>query len=355
MAWNIFKKTTKKFLGIDIGTSSIKIVELSNEKDKITLENYGQLTLTSEGKEPFMVFEKSALLLSDENVADNIGKVLVEAKINTKDALFSIPDFSTFFTFFELPLMNKQELASAIQFEARQHIPIPLSEVVLDWSVVEDNSVSRNKTKTKILLVAVPFEIINQYQEISKMSQLRPVSLEAEIFALLRALGKNKKGIIGLIDIGAQSTTFNIIENGKLKMTHSSDISGNELTKILSKSLNMGYNESDELKKKYGVRVPEMPVGKVLTPLVDLLVNEIKKVSQNYHQVEGKEPEKIILSGGSALLPGLSEYVANNLKKPVEIGNPFLDISCPAALEDTLLEMGPSFAIAVGMALRGFE
>ena len=252
-----------------------------------------------------------------------------------------------------MPQMSAPELASAVRFEARQHIPIPLSEVVLDWSIVEGGA--NKNSSVKILLVAVPYEIVTQYQEIAKLSQLHALSLEAEVFGILRSLGANTKGTIGLIDIGAQSTTFNIVDNGKLKATHSSDIAGNELTKILSKSLNIKYNEAEELKKKYGISTPEMPAAKVLMPLVDLLVNEIKKVADDFFQQEGKNMERIILAGGSALLPGLDTYLSHWFEKPVEIGNPFGGIAYPAQLQEILQEIGPSYAIAVGMALRGFE
>jgi len=355
MVWPFFRKISKKFLGIDIGTSSIKIVELSKTKEKVKLENYGEMIIRTLNEKPFRSFERSTLLLSDQDVAEAINNILAKAQIVTRDAFFSIPDFSTFFTFLELPTMTQEELSPAIQFEARQHIPLPLSEVALDWLIIEDKTLGKRKSKLDILLVAVPHEVINQYQEIAKLCHIQALSLEAEIFGLVRALIKNKKGIIGLVDIGAQSTTYNIVENGNLKITHSFDISGNELTRVLSKSLNIGYNEAEELKRKYGVRNPEMPVGKVLTPFLDLLAGEIDKISRNFHKTEGKEIEKIILAGGLALLPSLKEYLSNWLKKPIEIGNPFVDILYPPGLEEVLREMGPSYAITVGTALRGFE
>lgn len=354
MAW-FFKRISKKFLGIDIGTSAIKIVELSKFGEKIKLENYGEMGVHTLTEKPFRTIEKDTLLLSNQDVARVIGSILNKAQIGTREAFFSIPDFSSFFTFLELPPMSRQEVSSAIQFEARQHIPLPLSEVTLDWTIIEGEISDRKRSKIRVLLVAVPHEIINQYQTIARLSQVRLVSLEAEVFGLVRALAKNKKGIIGLVDIGAQSTTFSIIENGILKLTHSFDVSGNELTRILSKSLNIGYNEAEELKKKYGIRSLEMPVGRVLSPLVDLIAGEIDKTSRNFYQTEGKEVEKIILAGGLALLSGLKEYLLDWLKKPVETADPFANISCPPVLVEILKEMGPAYAISVGMALRGFE
>lgn len=356
MIWHPFKIIPKKILGIDIGTSAIKIVELSGPKERIKLENYGEMSTRAPYKRPFRTFQKNTLLLSNQEVAKAIGVISETAKIKTKEAIFSIPDFSSFFTFFKLPPMTREEVPSAVQFEARQHIPLPLSEVTLDWSIIEGEVSDRKKSAgLKVLLVAVPHEVINQYQEIARLSQIRLLSLEAEIFGLVRSLIKDKKGIIGLVDMGAQSTTISIAENGILKKTHSFDISGNELSQLLSKSLNISYNEAEEMKKTYGIGPPETIAKKALSPLIDLMLAEIKRISQSFYQTEGKEIEKVILAGGSALLPGLKEYSSNQLKKKVELANPFAEIFYPPILEQTLKEMGPSYAIAVGMALRGLE
>lgn len=356
MLWTPFKKPFKRFLGIDIGTTSIKIVELSGLRERIKLENYGEIGAQMFYRKPFRTFEKSTLLLSNQDIAKAIGAIFKEAKIENREAVFSIPDFSTFFTFLELPPMTQEEISSAVQFKARQHIPLPLSEVVLDWSIIEEGEVSnREKAGLKVLLVAVPHEVINQYQEIARLSQIRLLALEAEVFGLLRSLIKDKKGTITLVDIGAQSTTISIVENGVLKITYSFDVSGNELTRLLSKSLNISYNKAEDLKKRHGIGFSEMKIGRVLSPLIDLMLSEIEKISQNFYKAEGKEIEKVILAGGSALLPGLKEYSSKRLKKTVEIANPFTEIFYSPVLEQTLREIGPSYAIAVGMALRGFE
>lgn len=354
MVWP-FRKISKKFLGIDIGTSAIKIVELSKAGERIKLENYGEMSVKTQAEKPFRTLEGSSLLLSDKDIARAINAILKKAQIATKEAFFSIPDFSTFFTFLELPQMSREELSSAVQFEARQHIPLPLTEVVLDWSVIEGEVSAKKQSKLKVLLVAVPHEVIRQYQAIAKLSQIQLISLEAEVFGLLRSLVKDKKGTFGIVDIGANTTTFSIIEEGVLKITHTFDVSGNELTGLLSKSLNVGYNEAEELKRKYGILSPEKQVGKIISSLTDLLADGIEKISRNFYQTKGKEPEKIVLAGGLALLPGLKEYFSDWFKKPVEIANPFSGFLYPPVLEKVLKEIGPSHAIAVGTALRGLE
>ena len=361
MIWTPFKMVPKKFLGIDIGTSAIKLVEISRWQERRKLENYGEMPTVALYEKPFRTFGKSTLLLSSQDISKAILAILNEAKIKTRQVVFSIPDFSSFFTNFGLPSMTKEELSEAVMFEARQHVPLPLIEVTLDWQVIEgkipEGKISnQKKTDLKILLIAVPNEVINQYQVIAQLCKLKLFALEAEVFGLIRSLIREEEGgVVVLVDIGAQSTTCNIIENRILKRSYSLDVSANELTKLISKGLNIDYREAEGLKRKYGLTTSERKIREILLPLIDLILIEIDKISKNFYQQESKEVQKIILAGGQALLPGLKEYFESHLKKEIEIANPFSNLLYPPILENTLKEIGPSYAIAVGMALRGLE
>ena len=360
MKWFPFKvkKTPKNFLGIDIGTSSIRVVELSRKGQSLKLINYGEIKTASLQKEPFRTVEKDTLLLSNRETSAAILAILREAGIQTREVNLSIPDFSSFFTNFELPPMTQKELESAVRYEARSYIPFPLSEITLDWTIIEGDVSNKVKAPLEILVVAIPNEVINQYQEVATLSGLRLRALEAEAFALSHSLAGNEKKTIGIIDIGARSTTCNVLENGVLKLSHSFNISGNELTEILSRSLGVDYEKAEELKKGIGLagaETAEQNIREVLLPLIDLILAEIKKIFGNYYRRESKEVEKIILAGGTSLLPGLKEYFFEELKKEVEIANPFSRTIFPPILEETLKEMGPSYAIAVGLAIRGLE
>ncbi len=358
----------KKFLGIDIGTAGIKLVELSGRGEKKKLENYGEIKAEDFCKKPFRTFEKSALLLSSQEIAQGIKAIIDEAKIKTRECVFSIPDFSTFFTNFELPPMTKEEIPQAVFYEAKQHVPLPLEEVTLDWEVIGGEVINKNKEKLKILLVAVPNEVINQYQEIARLCNFQVLALEAEVFGLLRSLiPVDEKNTVSIIDIGAQTTTCSIIDNRVLKVSHSFDLSGDDLTERVARGFSVDYQTAENFKKNYGLAdIPsssidlglsssEKNIREILLPLIDVILNEVEKISRNFYQTEGKEVQKFILAGGTAIMPGLKEYFENYLRKEVEIANPFSGISYPPILEEILKEMGPSYAIAVGMALRGFK
>ena len=325
-------------------------------------------------QKPFRTFEKSTLLLSAQDISRAIKAICQEAEIKTKESIFSIPDFSTFFTTFELPQMTAEELPQAVSAEARKQVPVPLGEVTLDWQLIEGRVSDKKDTKLKILLVAVPNEVISQYQQIAELSDLKLLSLEAEVFGLMRSLiEKKEKKVIGLIDIGARTTTCSIIEKRALKISYSFDISGDDFTERIVKGLEMEEEMAENLKRKYGILFSPLQfpleskdIREILLPSIDILLRESEKIFRNFYLKEGKEIDKIILAGGTALLPGILEYFQNyfnpapeqaryGARKEIEIANPFLKIFYPPILEKTLKEIGSSYAIAVGMALRGFE
>ena len=352
-----FRVLPKRSLGVDVGTWAIRIVELSEWKGRIRLENYGEIKTLLLSEKPFKMFKRSALLLPAQRTGESLKELLKKAGVKSKGVSFSIPDFSTFFTAIEFPSMGKKELEDAVRYEARRHVPLPLSEVVLDWQLINRKVPPEKKEKegkVRVLLVAVPREVIGQYQGAAEAAQLELFSLEAEVFSLIRALRGDLVKISALIEIGAQSTTVSIIEGEELKTTHSFDVSGNELTQTLSRSLEIGYEEAEVLKKIKGIK-SEGSVKEVLMPLIDLILTEIKRVLGNFTKEEERKVEKLILAGGTALLPGLKEYFSKQLGKEVIIANPFKEFFYPAILEETLKEIGPTFAIATGIAKRALE
>jgi len=358
MIWNPFKMAANAFLGVDIGTSAIKIVEMSRAGKRRKLDNYGEMKAEALYEKPFRTFEKSTLSFSNRDVVRVVSAVLRESKFKTNKAYFSIPDFSTFFTTLSLPAMTEEEIPQAVNYEAPQHIPLPLSGVTLDWQIVErEPAVSSGGGAIKVLLVAVPNDVIQQYQQIAAGVGLEVLSLEAEVFSLSRALvGEvEKTQTVSLIDIGARSTTINVISKGILRVSHSFDTSGSDLTTVIAKALNLEYQEAEKLKSEEGLLFSGNSVKEAMLPLIDLILEEVKKIFASFFQAEGEEVQKIILAGGSAFMPGLVEYFTKNLQKPAEIANPFTNIYYPPILEEYLKIMGPSYAIAVGAALRGLE
>jgi len=339
-------------LGVDIGTSTIKVVELSRWGPRKSLKNYGEMRSEVLYDKPFRTAEKSSLLLSSHDIARALRAILQEARIEkTKRAVFSIPDFSSFFTRFELPPMTKEELPSAIQFEARKHVPLPFSEVTFDWQVLNEKRFAVGKKEPyKILMVAVPNELINQYQEIATLAKLELAALEAEVFGLVRSSLRDSQDSAVLMDIGAQTTTINVVLGGALQTSHSVDIGGGSFTERISQSLSIDRAAAEARKLQEGLNSPE--IQSVLAPLLDIIIAELSKV---LGQFPGQEKVRIVLGGGSSLLLGLVEYMSYNTGREVEMMNPFRSLFYPPVLEDTIKKMGPSYGVAVGMAERGLQ
>lgn len=344
----------KKILGIDIGTSSIKIVEVSRWGGGKTLENYGEIESTALYKESNGTFERGSYLLSDFFVSRAIVAILEEAKIKTKAAIFSIPDFSTFCTSIELPPMTEKEIEQAVYYTAPQYIPLPITETALDWRTVSGTPGDKNSS-LKILLIAIPNQVIQGYRKIAQLAGLELYALEAETLAITRALVKENKKIICLMDIGVQSTTVNIIDKGILKKSYSFSFASHQLTYAVSSALGLNYNESEKLKNKQGLISLNADLTETLYLLIDPLVLQIRKISGDFYREEKKDIEEIYLTGGTANLPGLKEYFQETFKKNVEIPNCFSDLLYPPILEERIKKMGPSFSVAVGLSLGGLE
>ena len=351
----------QRFLGVDVGTSAIRMVELSGWAGRKKLENYGEIPATVFYKKEFRTIEKDSLSLSTKELGKAIKAVMDEAQIETNKVAFSIPDFSTFFTTIELPPMTLKEVPQAVRAEARRHVPMPLGEVTLDWQLTNKPAKGK-KENLRILLATVPNEVINQYQSIAEELGLNLLALEAEIFGLMRALiAKGERGSIAIVDIGGRSTTCSIVSKNILKVSHSFDVSGNDLTERISKGLSTDYKEAENLKKEYGITstgggLKEAGVRETLLPLIDVIIREIDNVFKGFSLRERKNVEKIILAGGTAFMPGLFEYFKKHFtEQEIKFADPFKNIFYPPILNKVTKKIGPAYAIATGMALRGLQ
>lgn len=355
----LFGKRKNQFgLGVDIGTKGIKMVEVSKKKGRIVLENYGEVNLDVAGKQFFRYFDKNTLNPSIENITRAIKAILSESEIKTEKAVFSLPDFATFFITFELPSMTRKELDSAVGFEARKYIPLPLSEVVLDWQVFNRDL---KEGVNKVLMMAIPKVLVEHYKHIAEQSGLELVALEAEAVALKRALVKDTDPISCLVEMGFQSTNVTIVDSGLIKTSFSFDIAGKDLTLTLSETLGMDFGLAENLKIKNGLSSDNDEAATVLASVLTLIIEKVKKVIRDFQAKENKKVEQLILSGGTSRMTGIVDYFREifnyaefgNIK--VNLGEPFNDVVYPPAIEKRIKGSSQVFAIALGEALKKFE
>ena len=364
----LFKRESKLSLGIDIGTSAIKLVELEREEEKLKLKTYGILQLP---KKYFEYLKEKPLVFPFPagDLAEMIDALKKEAKAESKEAYFSIPVYSSFSCVIEIPNIPEEEIASAIPFEAKKYIPVPISDVVLDWSIipfpsvfgknqqgasplnlpVKDKTTKNNKDlKTQVLLVAVPKETIYKYNKISDLCNIKIKGLEAETFSLARSLvGESKEGIV-LVDSGARSTNISIIDGGYIRVTHNLEKGGAQITGLISQKLNISIEDAEEFKKT-GTN-PE--IRSIIYSVYDSIISEIKKIVYSYENKYSRKIEKCILAGAGTDIVGICDYLTRKLGINTTKGKPFSKIIYPSILNPAIEEIESSFAVAVGLAMK---
>lgn len=338
------------FFGLDIGTHSIKAVQLRHTSPKPTLVAAGTVitpnkSLVSESHE------------DQELIASAIRKLIGEARISTKKVVVALPESQVFTRVVELPHLSDHELSSAINWEAEQYVPVPLSEVQMDWQILSRPAKSEDKSKMEVLLVAAPKMLIERYLKVVKLCELTPIALETEITAVARSLVPTIEysPTTLIISIGASTTDLCIVRAGQIAFTRSIATGGTALARAVAQDLGFEMDQAEEYKKTYGLDVSQLE-GKVMQaikPVFDLIVNEIRRALAYYAGKQPSDPVKrAVLSGGSAKLPGIVVYLANALGIEVQIGNPWTSVALPQAQQDKLIDSGPTYAVSVGLALK---
>lgn len=352
--FNMFFK--KRAVGIDIGTDSIKVVEISARGSRKKLENYGQAQSNLISKEPLLRTDEKGNLVSSNQISLALKEIFREAKIKTKKAVFCLPDFLTLAAFFEIPPMSQKEIPGAVHYNASQYLTLPVSEVTLDWMMIPQPSggSSVKSSMTKIFLIAVPNQVIQEYEKISASAGLKLYALEAEVFSMARALVKNSQNAVCLIDMGAKTSTINIVDKGFLRRSYSFDFGGNQLSLALSSALGVEVKEAEAIKVKEGILSKKEQAARALKSLTDPLFAEVKNICGDFSKQKQGQVKEFYLTGGTASLPGLKEYFEENFKNAAHIPDCFLDFSSPKILQESLKEMAPRFSASVGAALVEF-
>lgn len=336
--------------GLDIGTHSIKAVQLGGSLDSPTFITAGQFpapagAILSEAEEDL------------KTVAETIKNLHKEAKITTDKVITALPESQIFTRVVEMPQLSKQEIQSAIDYEAEQYVPIPLSEVRLTWQILSSRTGPDKKPKVEILLVAAPNNLINKYLKILKAAGLTAVSLETETTAVVRALVQRIEGspTTLIISIGASTTDLTIVDSNQINFTRSIATGGMALARGIANDLGFEIDQAVEYMKTYGLDATQLE-GKVtsaIKPIFDVIVNEVRRALAYY---SGKHPDKpvkrVVLAGGTAKLPGVVLYLAEALGLEVQIGNPWDGIGLPPNISKKLIEEGTSYSVAVGLALK---
>lgn len=338
-------------VGLDIGFSSIKVVTLAKEKDSFKLISLGSIPCP----QPGMLSDADADL---ETVANSIKSLLSATHIDSKEVVVALPESKVFTRVIDdLPFLNDNELASAIRYAAEEFIPMPLADVNLNWQVLARSDGKSKDTKTIVLVVASPKNIVAKYIRILDLAGVRPKALETEIIAVTRSLvGNNPFSPSTLIvQLGATTTDFAAVSKGLIWLTRSISTGGLALTRAVAQHFNFELNQAEEYKKVYGMQEDQLEgkVYEVLKPIADIIVGESKRVIQSFEAKYAQNPiKRVVLSGGGAKMPGVVIYFANSLGLEVQEADPWYSIAKDKSLTAKLSQEGSSYSVSVGLALR---
>ena len=346
-----------KFLGVDIGTSTVKVVEIEMKDSRPFLSNYAHMKMSTEGN--------TAVSLPDVALPFYLKKIVKEAKIKSRDAYMAIPAFGGLVTLIEFPEMAKEDLDQAIRFEAHKYIPTSLDDVVVSWDVVSKKSegslikkeitaMQTGEAKIQVLLVVAPKNKVSKCEQLVKEANLKLKSIEIESFALLRSLIGNDLGNFIVIDIGARVCNIILIEKGVIKVNRNIDAGGKDITKTIAQSMNIEEARAERMKIS-GKDFLSRASG-ISFPVLDLIIGEVKRVLEAYYKSEGKSKiDSIVLSGGTAGLLGIDKYFSDSIGIRTVIGDPLRRIEYDNALEPKLKLIKSQLAVSIGLALKGAE
>ncbi len=342
----------KAVVGLDIGSSSVKAVELRRGKAGLELANYGMEPLT-----PDTVVDGA--IMDAISVSSAIEKIFSEQRIKTKNVATAVSGHSVIVKRVTLPFMSEEELYDRIQTEASQHVPFDISDVNLDYNVLEQGS----ETQMDVLLVAVKKEKILNHTNVLSQAGKIPTIVDIDAFALQNCFEANydapPEQTMALLNIGASVMNINIVRNGVPLFTRDVSVGGNQYTDALQKELDLSYEDAEGLKQGKAVAgVTEEHRAAVLHSVSDILLLETQKTFDFFRATAtGEAIQRIYVAGGSARIPGLLEMLKEEFNVPVEELFAFRKIGYDPVrhVEERIRELAPRLAVAVGLALRSFE
>ncbi|PIR69651.1 MAG: hypothetical protein COU47_01975 [Candidatus Niyogibacteria bacterium CG10_big_fil_rev_8_21_14_0_10_46_36] len=363
---SLWSKSTKSITGVDLGLSSVKIVQLRREKERAVLETYGELATG-----PYSGLSVGqAVQLVDEKIVEMLKDLIKESGITAKDVVLSIPLRSSFVTLIKVPLMSDAEINQMVPYEARKYIPVPIDEVVLDWWAIPEGFVQtkeggpdagepiapeeERKRTVSILLVAIHKETIAKYKAIMESVGLSVRALEIEVFSIARSLLARDLAPILLVDFGASSTKITVVDYGIVRSSHSVDRGSQDITLTISRALGIDFTRAEEMKREIGLslRPEHREVHGVIEPMLNHVFSNAVRVAQDYQRRHSRSINRVILVGGGAKMYGLVDYAVKKFGIETTLGDPFRRVQYPAFLQPVLKDIGPSFAQAIGLAVR---
>lgn len=337
----------ENFFGLDLGASSIKLAQLKQMHGKPSLLTYGDMELP-----PNLLASDSPV--DQDKLAQMIRQLVEDARVSTKNVVAALPSNFSYAAVITMPKLNHEELVNAVRFQADKYIPMAIDQVKLDWVVIGPKADSEDEIE--VLLVAAPISLANKYLNIMQKAGLELIALEINPIAQTRSLLTPGHEPLMVIDFGSVATDMAIVTNQAPRLIRSANAGSRTMVRVLAQNLGLDEPQAQQFMHKFGLIQTNLEgqVYTALKPAIDTVVEEVTKSINYFHE---SNPDlkvgKIVITGGTAALPGLPAYLANATSIMVEIGNPWNNISYPSSLEDKLTPLSLSYSSALGLAMRG--
>ena len=354
--------STSSFLGIDIGTSSIKLVEIVDRKKRLELTTYAEANLPNLLIGASDADAKNAI----DKTANTISQMIEKSGATSDLVVAALPSTIVFSTVLTLPDLADNEMEKAVRFAAQNVVPSDLDEMVLGWSRVasqphmetdEPKSLAGkiakeapiagiNEKKIPVFLTAAPENIVARYIEALNKINLKIRALEVETFPLVRSLFSSPTDSMCIVDLGALATTFHIIDAGTPRVSHTIEYGGHDMTKAIASSLNISEHEAEEQKVGHGLSNEAPGATKnAIEGSLQTIIEKAKTLLRLYQEKANRPIKKAVLIGGGANLKNIATYWAKELGQATTIGNPWRGMSAPNELERKLTEIGPNCGV----------
>lgn len=349
----LYRKPSKGLVGVDISSTTVKLLELSVKNGRYWVESYAVMPLPENS-----VVEKS--ILNPEAVADALERVVNLANPHTTHVAIAVPTSMVIHKIIEMDAdMSDEEREVQIRMDAEQYIPFPLDEVSLDFEVLPDRLANPNRVN--VLLVATRTENVDNRVEVLELAGLVAKVADVESYAMERAfsvfadtlpMGANT---VGILDIGHTMTTLSVMQKGKIIYTREQVFGGRQLTQDVQSRYGLSFEEAGRAKKER--TLPDDYDTEVLEPFLDAVVQQAARSLQFFFSSsQFNEIDHILLAGGNANIPGLVKLLQQKLGYRVTIANPFLQMGFSPQIDIKKIENdASSLMVACGLALRSFD
>ena len=353
----MFALGQKKSFGIDIGTQTIKIVEIAGGGNTFSIVNY---SIWDNDIDNVIQQKDSDVALSSQAITDIIKAMIAKSGMHISEAYLALPSYLALFSVIQIPILEEKELLTAVPLEAKKHIPVPLNSVQLDW-------INLGKSKLQgqydVLIMAIPNAIADKYLEVSKTLGIKIRGFELDCFSTLRSLDLPKEQIC-IIDIGARNTTVMIVNaDKKLQTIQSFDFGGNHITKSIAQLKNCSVIEAESLKKQNGISGSDAQITDLVQSKISTFIsNDVIRLLRVVDGTMGIKINNFVVLGGASKMSGIKDYIQFVLRTQLNDDNinvfnasPISGLSVKGVNnKDVFLDIWQDLILSVGVTLKNY-